>query len=196
MGTRAVKFLSFYRPYIGTLAFDLLCAFFVSAITLVLPLCVRHITQNLLDTGTPNQLRDIGVMALIMLALVAAHTFCNLFVDYQGHMMGAKMERDMRRELFAHFQKLSFSFYDDQKTGTLMSRVTNDLFAISELAHHGPEDLFLGIAKFVGVFLITLSINPALSLIVCAFPAAYVHLFAAFQSQDESGAAPEQRARG
>ena len=84
-------------------------------------------------------------------------------------MMGAKMERDMRRELFAHYQKLSFSFYDEQKTGQLMSRITSDLFAISELAHHGPEDLFLGIVKFIGVFLITLSINPALSLIVIAF---------------------------
>ena len=81
-------------------------------------------------------------MALIMLALVVAHALCNLFVDYQGHVMGAKMERDMRRELFAHYQKLSFSFYDDQKTGQLMSRITSDLFAISELAHHGRRIYF------------------------------------------------------
>jgi len=166
---RAKKFLSFYRPYLGTLALDLLCAFIISAITLILPLCVRYITQNLLDAGAPNQLRDIALMAAIMLALVLAHTLCNLFVDYKGHMMGAMMESDMRCELFAHLQKLSFSFYDDQKTGALMSRVTNDLFAISELAHHGPEDLFLGILKFVGVFLITLIINPALSLIIIVF---------------------------
>ncbi|MYE27820.1 MAG: ABC transporter ATP-binding protein [Chloroflexi bacterium] len=169
MSYRARKFLSFYRPYLGTLALDLLCAFIVSAITLILPLCVRHITQNLLGAGVADPIGEIGVMAMIMLALVLAHTLCTLFVDYQGHMMGAKMERDMRRELFAHYQKLSFSFYDDQKTGQLMSRITSDLFAISELAHHGPEDLFLGIVKFIGVFLITLSINPALSLIVIAF---------------------------
>ena len=169
MSYRARKFLSFYRPYLGTLALDLLCAFVVSAITLILPLCVRHITQNLLGEGVANPIGEIAVMALIMLALVVAHTLCNLFVDYQGHMMGAKMERDMRRELFAHYQKLSFSFYDDQKTGQLMSRITSDLFAISELAHHGPEDLFLGIVKFIGVFLITLSIHPVLSLIVIAF---------------------------
>ena len=169
MKTRAVKFLSFYRPYLGLLSIDLFCAFIISAITLILPLCVRHITQNLLGAGAADPIGDIAVMAGIMLALVSAHTLCNLFVDYQGHMMGAMMESDMRRELFAHFQKLSFSFYDEQKTGQLMSRITNDLFAISELSHHGPEDLFIGIVKFGGVFLITLSINPALSLIVIAF---------------------------
>ena len=169
MNYRALKFLSFYRPYLGTLALDLLCAFIVSAITLILPLCVRHITQNLLGADVADPVGEIALMALIMLALVVAYTLCNLFVDYQGHMMGAKIERDMRRELFAHYQKLSFSFYDEQKTGQLMSRITSDLFAISELAHHGPEDLFLGIVKFIGVFFITLSINPALSLIVIAF---------------------------
>ena len=166
MGTRTMKFLSFYRPYLGLLSLDLFCAFIISAITLILPLCVRHITQNLLGAGAVNPIGDIAVMAGVMLALVAVLTLCNLFVDYQGHMMGAMMESDMRRELFAHFQKLSFSFYDEQKTGQLMSRITSDLFAISELAHHGPEDLFLGIVKFIGVFLITLSINPSLSLIV------------------------------
>jgi len=166
VGTRTMKFLSFYRPYLGLLSLDLFCAFIISAITLILPLCVRHITQNLLGAGAVNPIGDIAVMAGVMLVLVAILTLCNLFVDYQGHMMGAMMESDMRRELFAHYQKLSFSFYDEQKTGQLMSRITSDLFAISELAHHGPEDLFLGIVKFIGVFLITLSINPSLSLIV------------------------------
>ena len=161
--------MSFYRPYVGLLALDLLCAFAISVITLALPLCVRHITQNLLAPGTPNQLRDIGLMAGLMLALVAAHTLCNLFVDYQGHMMGARMESDMRRELFAHLQRLSFSFYDERKTGELMSRITSDLFALSELYHHGPEDVAIGLIKFSGVFLITLSINPALSIIVVLF---------------------------
>lgn len=169
MKRRAAKFLSFYRPYVGLLALDLLCAFAISVITLALPLCVRHITQNLLAPGTPSQMRDIGVMAGLMLALVAAHTLCNLFVDYQGHMMGARMESDMRRELFAHLQRLSFSFYDERKTGELMSRITSDLFALSELYHHGPEDVAIGLIKFSGVFLITLSINPALSVIVILF---------------------------
>ena len=169
MPSRTMKFLSFYRPYLGLLSLDLFCAFIASAITLILPLCVRHITQNLLGAEVANPIGDIAVMAAIMVALVAAHTLCSMFVDYQGHMMGAMIESDMRRELFAHYQKLSFSFYDDQKTGQLMSRLTNDLFAISELAHHGPEDLFLGIVKFLGVFVITLSINPSLSLIIIAF---------------------------
>ncbi len=169
MSSRVKKFLSFYGPYKRLLALDLCCAFIISAITLVLPLCVRHITQNLLEAGAPDQLRDIALMAAVMLALVLAHTLCNLFVDYKGHMMGAMMESDMRRELFAHLQKLSFSFYDDQKTGTLMSRITNDLWALSELYHHGPEDVFIGLVKFSGVFLITLSINPTLSVIVVLF---------------------------
>lgn len=169
MPSRVVKFLSFYRPYLGLLAVDLVCACIASAITLILPLCVRHITQNLLGGGAADSVGDIAIMAGIMLALVAAHTLCTLFVDYQGHMMGAMMERDMRKELFAHLQKLSFSFFDEQKTGQLMSRITNDLFAISELSHHGPEDLFIGAITFVGVFLITLTINPALSMIVIAF---------------------------
>lgn len=169
MPSRAMKFLSFYRPYLGLLAVDLFCACIASAITLILPLCVRHITQNVLGGGEADPAGDIAVMAGVMLALVAAHTLCTLFVDYQGHMMGAMMERDMRKELFAHLQKLSFSFFDEQKTGQLMSRITNDLFAISELSHHGPEDLFIGAITFVGVFLITLTINPALSLIVILF---------------------------
>ncbi|MCY3834644.1 MAG: ABC transporter ATP-binding protein [Chloroflexi bacterium] len=164
-----IKFLSFYKPYLGLLSLDLFCAFIASGITLILPLCVRHITQNLLGAEAANPIDDIAVMAAIMVSLVAAHTLCSMFVDYQGHMMGAMIESDMRRELFAHYQKLSFSFYDDQKTGQLMSRLTNDLFAISELSHHGPEDLFLGIVKFLGVFVITLSINASLSLIIIAF---------------------------
>ena len=169
MNSRVVKFLSYYRPYRRLLALDLLCAFAISAITLALPLCVRHITATLLAPGAPDPLRDIGLMAALMLALLAAHTLCNLFVDYQGHMMGARMESDMRRELFAHLQRLSFSFYDNRKTGELMSRITSDLFAISELYHHGPEDVLIGLVKFIGVFLITLAINPALSVIVVLF---------------------------
>ncbi len=169
MSPRAVKFLSFYRPYLGLLAVDLLCAVVISAITLILPLCVRHITQYVLAPGVARPMQDLALMAGIMLALVAGHALCNLFVDFQGHMMGALMERDMRRELFAHLQKQSFSYYDDEKTGTLMSRITHDLFAIAELYHHGPEDLLIGLVKFGGVFVITLSINPVLSLLVCAF---------------------------
>ena len=169
MKNRGGKFLSFYRPYLGLLAVDLFCAFVISAITLVLPLCVRFITGTLLQGGAAQALDDLAIMGGIMLALVAVHALCNLFVDYQGHMMGAMMESDMRRELFAHYQKLSFSFYDDQQTGQLMSRITSDLFALSELFHHGPEDIFIGLLKFGGALLITYSINPQLSLIIFLF---------------------------
>ncbi len=169
MKKRGKKFLSYYRPYLGLLSVDLLCALVISTIALVLPLCVRYITQNLLQGESPRPLVDLAIMGGIMFALVVLQALCNLFVDYQGHLMGAMMESDMRRELFAHYQKLSFSFYDEQKTGQLMSRITNDLFALSELFHHGPEDTLIGIFKFGGVFLITLSINAQLGLIIFLF---------------------------
>ena len=139
MKKRGKKFLSYYRPYLGLLSVDLLCALVISAIALVLPLCVRYITQNLLQGESPRPLVDLAIMGGIMFALVVLQALCNLYVDYQGHMMGAMMESDMRRELFAHYQKLSFSFYDEQKTGQLMSRITNDLFALSELFTMVPK---------------------------------------------------------
>lgn len=169
MKKRGRKFLSYYRPYLDLLAIDLFCAFVVSAITLILPLCVRYITGTLLGGGSVQPYADLAIMGGIMFSLVAVHALCNFYVDYRGHMMGALMESDMRRELFAHYQKLSFSFYDDQQTGQLMSRITSDLFALSELFHHGPEDIFIGILRFGGAFLITLSINPQLSLIIFLF---------------------------
>lgn len=169
MTNRSRKFFSFYQPYLGLLAVDLFCAFVISAITLALPLCVRFITGTLLQGGSAQARADLALMGGLMLALVAVQALCNFFVDYQGHMMGAMMESDMRRELFAHYQKLSFSFYDEQQTGQLMSRITSDLFALSELFHHGPEDIFIGVLKFGGAFLITFFINPGLSLIIFLF---------------------------
>ena len=169
MNKRTSKFLSYYRPYLGLLGMDLFCAFLIAAITLILPLCVRYITDVLLPGGSPRPEVDLVLIAALMLALVAVHALCNLYVDYQGHVMGALMERDMRRELFAHYQKLSFRFHDEQKTGQLMSRITNDLFALSELYHHGPEDIAIGVLKFGGVLLITFAINPLLSLLIFLF---------------------------
>lgn len=160
------KFLSYYKPYLGLLLADLVCAIVVSAITLILPLCARYITQNILEANAPDTLNQIYFMGAVMLALVVVHTLCNTFVDYQGHMMGTLMESDIRSELFEHYQKLSFSFYDEQKTGQLMSRITNDLFAISELYHHGPEESLIAILKFIGAFVILLSINTSLTLII------------------------------
>lgn len=176
MDSRTKKFLSYYKPYLGLLAADLLCAIVVSAVTLVLPLCVRYITKNLLTGHSPEALSQIYGMGIVMLALIIIHTACNTFVDYRGHMMGTLMESAMRRDLFAHYQQLSFHFYDQQKTGQLMTRLTNDLESVSELCHHGPEDLAIGALRFGGTFMILLTIDVRLTLIVFAFfPAMLVY---------------------
>jgi ATP-binding cassette subfamily B protein len=117
----------------------------------------------------PNALNQIYMMGALMLVLVVVHTVCNMFVDYQGHMMGALMESDMRRELFDHYQKLSFRFYDEQRTGQLMTRITNDSFDLAELYHHGPEDIVISCLNFAGAFLILIHINVQLTLIVLLF---------------------------
>lgn len=169
MPPRMRKFLSYYAPYRSLLAADLLCACVVAAITLALPLCARYITNTILLERPADALAQIAAMGLLMLVLILVYALCNTFVDYQGHMMGALMERDMRAELFAHYQTLSFGFYDEQKTGQLMNRITNDTFALGELYHHGPEDIVLSFIKFFGTFLILLTINIPLTLIVFAF---------------------------
>lgn len=163
---RARKFLSYYKPYLRLFFTDVACAVIVAVITLVLPLFARHITENLLNYDSPDALHQIYGTGLVMLALIALHTVCNTFVDYQGHMMGTYMERDIRQELFDHYQKLSFSFYDQQKTGQLMSRLTNDLFAMTELYHHFPEEALIAALKFIGAFFILGSINLPLTLMI------------------------------
>jgi ATP-binding cassette, subfamily B, bacterial len=177
---RAKKFFSYYKPYKKLLLADLACALVVAAITLVLPLCARYITKNILENNAPNALAQLYAVGAIMLVLVVIYTLCNSFVDYQGHIMGTLMERDMRAELFEHYQKLSFSFYDEQKTGQLMSRITNDTYNLGELYHHAPEDIVLTTIKFFGVFVILLSINVQLTLILFFFlpvMAAYAFYF-------------------
>jgi ATP-binding cassette subfamily B protein len=171
VNSRSKKFLSYYKPYLGWLVADMVCAFVVAAVTLLLPLCTSYITKNVLEgnISSPDVLNQIYLMGAVMVGLVLIHAACNMFVDYRGHSMGAMMESDMRRELFEHYQKLSFSFYDEQKTGQLMTRLTNDLFWISELCHHGPEDIFISLFKFVGTFIILIHINVNLTLIIFCF---------------------------
>lgn len=179
ISSRTRKFLSYYRPYHRIFIADLACAFIVAGIALLIPICTRILTKSL-ETGSPDVPRQLGIMAVIMLALVAVHNICNTFVSYTGHMMGTYMERDMRAELFAHYQKLSFSFYDNQRVGQLMSRITNDLYNVGELAHHGPEDIIISLLKFIGVFLLLIGINPSLTLVVflfLPFMAAYAFYF-------------------
>jgi ATP-binding cassette, subfamily B, bacterial len=169
LNSRSKKFLSYYKPYLGLFFADIVCAIIASAITLILPLCARYITQNVLGNPTPDALNQIYLMGAVMLALIVVQTASNTFVDYQGHMMGTLMERDMRNELFAHYQKLSFGFYDEQKTGQLMNRIANDTFAMSELYHHGPEESIIAVLKFVGTFVIMLTINVNLTLLIFLF---------------------------
>lgn len=166
---RSKKFFSYYKPYLGILTVDMLCAFAVSATALILPLCAKYITENVLENRSPDTLTQITAVGGFMLVLLAIQIACNTFVDYQGHMMGTLMESDMRRDLFEHYQKLSFSFYDDQKTGQLMSRLTNDLLSLSELYHHGPEDLTIALLKFSGAFIVLMTINMPLTLIIFLF---------------------------
>ena len=166
MKARSRKFLSYYKPYLGLFLSDMLCALVVSGTALLIPLCANYITKNLLGSHQPDALSQIYGIGVLMLVLVLIHTACNLFVDYQGHLMGAKMERDMRAELFEHLQKLSFSYYDEQKTGQLMTRITNDSFALAELFHHGPEDIVISLLNFAGAFAILLTINVQLALII------------------------------
>lgn len=170
MNSRMKKFISFYKPYKGLFFADLFFAILGAAISLVSPLVVRFITNDLLINYPKEEITNVLVMmGILMIVLALVQFLCNYFIAYQGHVMGAKMEFDMRNEIFEHFQKLSFNFYDNQKTGQLMSRVTNDLFEITELCHHGPEDLVISIIKFVGAFIILLTINVKLTLLVFIF---------------------------
>jgi len=169
VNSRKSKFLSYYKPYLGLFCADMACAFLASAATLSIPLCVRYITTHLLQVGSADAPHQIYLMGALMLGLVAIFALCRVFTDYKGHIMGALMERDMRSELFSHYQKLSFKFYDDHKTGQLLTRISHDTFNLAELYHHGPEDLVIYLLNLVGAFVILLSINVKLALIAFLF---------------------------
>ena len=163
---RIRKFLSYYKPYRGLFMKDMFCAIIAACISLLFPLITRYITNNVLMDDISESLEIIIYFGGFMLVLLVIEYFCNYFVAYQGHVMGAHMEADMRNELFQHYQKLSFNFYDNQKVGQLMTRLTNDLFSLTELYHHGPEDIVISIIKIFGAFIILLTINVPLTLIV------------------------------
>ncbi len=172
------KFFSYYKPYKKLFAADMFFACLAAAITLIIPLIIRYITNDVIYRSSDESLHTIFILSGVMLILIFIEFFSNFFITNYGHMMGAKMEYDMRNEIFGHYQKLSFSFFDNQKVGQLMSRVTNDLFEISELFHHGPEDLVISIIKLIGSFIILLTINWRLAL--TAFAIVPVMLIYAF----------------
>lgn len=172
------KFFSYYKPYIRLFLADMFFAFLAASVTLVLPIIARYITGTVIYYDKEKSLDMIFKLTIIMVILILISTFSNFFITYYGHMMGAKMEFNMRKEIFAHYQKLSFSFYDNEKVGHLMSRITNDLFEISELFHHGPEDIIISLIKFIGSFIILMIINVRLALVACAIiPVMFVYAF-------------------
>ncbi|MCI9093739.1 MAG: ABC transporter ATP-binding protein [Coprobacillus sp.] len=168
MKGRFKKFLSYYKPYKCLFFTDMFCAMVAAGITLAFPMITRYITGVILMQD-PVDILMIYKLGILMIILVIIEFLCNFYVTYQGHVMGTYMERDIRNELFEHYQKLSFSFYDEQKTGQLMSRITNDIFSLTELYHHGPEDIVISFIKFIGTFFILSTINFRLTLIVFAF---------------------------
>lgn len=170
MSKKTKRFFSYYRPYLGLFFSDMFFALIVAAVSLVYPMIVRYLTNDVLVSYEINEALPIIIkMLLVMLGLAILEFVSNYYISYQGHIMGAKMEYDMRNDIFEHYQKLSFNFYDNQKIGQLMSRVTNDLFDITELCHHGPEDVVISIIKFIGAFIILIRINLPLTLIVFVF---------------------------
>ncbi|MDA1073442.1 MAG: ABC transporter ATP-binding protein [Proteobacteria bacterium] len=180
-GARRKKFFSCYRPHLGVLAADLACAVLVATTTLALPLCANFVVKQLTEGADHEALYDqMYLVGGLMIILIALEAGSRLFVDYQGHVMGARMETDMREELFEHYQKLSFSFYDHQRVGQLMSRISNDLFALAELYHHGPEDVAISLLKFLGASAILIVLSPqlaALILLSVPFAVAYALYF-------------------
>ena len=165
MSKRMRKFLGYYKPYKKIFFTDMACALIASLVTLMFPLLTRYIANDVLSAN--NVAFDIIVkVGAVMIVLVVVEYFCNYYIAYKGHVMGAYMEADMRDELFQHYQKLSFNFYDDQKVGQLMTRLTNDLFSLTELYHHGPEDIVISFIKIIGAFIILITIHVPLTLIV------------------------------
>lgn len=157
------KFIKYYKPYKTVFFIDLLCATIISAIDLAFPQLLRTLTKTLF-AGEPGKI--ISALIPITIGLLVAYiiqTACRYYVTYAGHMMGARMERDMRKELFDQYEKLSFSYYDQNNSGQMMSKLVSDLFDISELAHHGPENLFISLIKIIGSFIFLFMINRMLA---------------------------------
>ncbi|HIT91262.1 MAG TPA: ABC transporter ATP-binding protein [Candidatus Merdenecus merdavium] len=174
------KLFTYYKPYKKLFLADMLFAIVGAGVTLAIPLIVRYITNVVVLLPASEALNSIIKLGGFMLILVAIEFICNYFIAYYGHIMGAKIESNMRYEIFEHYQKLSFTFFDNQKVGQLLSRVTSDLFDISELLHHGPEDVVISIIKLVGSFIILAGINMKLTLVAFAFVpiiAAYAFYF-------------------
>ena len=158
------KFIHYYGPYKAVFFIDLICAAVISLVDLAYPQILRTMTKTLFTQDKDIILHALPVIAASLFVMYIVQSLCKYYVTYQGHMMGAKMERDMRRELFDHYQELSFSYYSRNNSGQMMSKLVSDLFDISEFAHHGPENLFISLVKIVGAFIFLVFINKKLAL--------------------------------
>ena len=158
------KFIHYYGPYKAVFFIDLICAAIISLVDLAYPQILRTMTKTLFTQDKDMILHALPVIAVSLFVMYIVQSLCKYYVTYQGHMMGANMERDMRRELFDHYQELSFSYYSRNNSGQMMSKLVSDLFDISEFAHHGPENLFIYLVKIVGAFIFLFFINKKLAL--------------------------------
>lgn len=172
------RLMAYYRPYRGVFFTDMFFAFVSAAVALVIPLVVRYVTSTVIYMDGEAAREMILKLGLMMFVLVIVQWYSNYYISNYGHVMGARIEYDMRAEIFDHYQKMSFSFYDEQKVGQLMSRVTSDLFDITELLHHGPENVAISLIKIIGAFVILMSINGYL--VIAAFVLVPVMLVFAF----------------
>lgn len=168
------RFIHYYAPYRAIFFLDLLCATVISAIDLAYPQILRTLTNTLFTKSSSTILHALIPIAIGLFLMYVLQSLCKYYVSCQGHMMGARMERDMRQQLFDHYEQLSFSYYDQHNSGQMMSKLVSDLFDISESAHHGPENLFISIVKIVGSFVFLFLINwrlaiPLAILVVCMF---------------------------
>lgn len=153
------KFIQYYAPYKGVFFLDLICAAVISLADLAFPQILRTLTKTLFTESSDAILRALIPITLVLFVIYVIQAGCKYYVSYQGHMMGAHMERDMRQRLFDHYESLSFSYYDQNNSGQMMSKLVSDLFDISEFAHHGPENLFISLIKIVGSFVFLFLIN-------------------------------------
>ena len=166
------KFIDYYAPYKAVFFIDLLCAAFISIVDLAYPQILRTMTGTLFTRDSSTILHALPLIAAALLVMYIVQSLCKYYVSYQGHMMGANMERDMRQQLFDHYEKLSFSYYSKNNSGQMMSKLVSDLFDIAEFAHHGPENLFISLVKIIGSFVFLFLINwrlalPMLVLVLC-----------------------------
>ena len=194
MDNKLKRLAAYYKPYMGLFWSDMFFAMLGAAVTLIIPLLVRYITGTVVKLPIEESTKIIIKIGIVMLAMVALECFCNFYIAYFGHVMGAKIEHDMRNEIFGHYQKLSFAFYDNQKVGHLLSRITSDLFDITELLHHGPEDVVISLIKLVGAFVILLMVNVKLALVAIAIVMVML-VYAVALNKKMKNAFKENRAR-